>query len=83
MCFFPTENGGFADAGELGAAGDVVAGFGGQQAEGFFFLFFGIAHVFCFFSKVKRVKGEGCGNVCQFFVVVCCSFAEEVKFKNG
>lgn len=40
------------------------------------------AMFFSFFSKVKRVKEEGCGNVCQFFAVLCCSFAGEVKFIN-
>ena len=82
LCFFPMENGGFADAGELGTAGGVVAGFGGEQAEHFLFLFFGICHVFSFFSKVRWVKRLGYGNVCQFFTCVCCSFAGEVKFIN-
>lgn len=36
-----------------------------------------------FFSKVKRAQEVGCGNVCQFFMEVCCSFAGEVKFING
>lgn len=40
------------------------------------------AMIFSFSSKVKGVKEAGCGKVCQFYVVLCCSFAGEVKFIN-
>lgn len=69
LCFFPMENGGFADAGELGTAGGVVAGFGGEQAEHFLFLFFGICHVFLFSVKLGGLRGWGMAMFVSFLRV--------------